>query len=272
MEQRRALRRPTGSFSLASGSSGNSTYIANKQTALLVDIGINCKGICRSLDTHGVDPAELDGILITHEHSDHVSGLDVFARRYKTPIYINEATWQRVRLRLKYADQMDVRIIESESRFQVGDIAVKSFRTPHDAVESLGYRLDTGEGTVSVFTDLGHASDRLIAEISGSDLVYIEANYDPQMLHSGPYPWPLKERISGDYGHLANPDCAEAMLKLLESGTTQFILSHLSEQNNYPELAELTVCRILDAAGAKVGLDYQMTVAPRFAAGDLIGL
>ncbi len=266
------LRAPAGSFSLASGSSGNSIYVGSSQTSLLVDAGINCKGICSALSGRGVDPTELSGILITHEHSDHVKGLDVFVKRYGTPVYMNEATWLRVRKNLKYADLLDIRLIESDSRFTIGDIEVKSFRTPHDAVESMGFRLDTGKHVVSVFTDLGRAAESVLSKVSGSELIYIEANYDPEMLAGGPYPWVLKERIRGGLGHLSNLECGEAMLELLKKGTTRFVLSHLSEHNNYPELAELTISRYLDAAGARQGSDYQMHVAPRYTPGELISL
>lgn len=272
MEQLKLLRAPAASFSLASGSSGNSIYVGSKSSSLLVDAGINCKGICNALAQRGVEPAELSGILITHEHSDHVKGLDVFAKRYGTPVYMNQATWNRVRRNLKYADMMDLRLIETGSQFVVGDIEVKSFSTPHDAVESMGFRLDTGNRVVSVFTDLGRADAAILEEVAGSELIYIEANYDPEMLQGGSYPWVLKQRIRGGLGHLSNLECGEAILELLKSGTTQFVLSHLSEHNNYPELAELTVSRFLDGEGARVGHDFQMNVAPRYTPGEVIEL
>lgn len=272
MNQMKLVRVPASSFSLASGSSGNSIYVGSEQTSLLVDVGINCKGICLALDSRGVKPEELSGILITHEHSDHVKGLDVFAKRYRVPVYLNQKTWDRLRPRLKYADLMDVRIIDSNSRFVVGDIEVDSFRTPHDAVESMGFRLNTGQHLVSVFTDLGRTNEALIEAVAGSDLIYIEANYDPDMLKNGPYPWDLKQRISGENGHLSNIECAEAIIELLKRGTERFVLSHLSEHNNFPELAELTVNRLLLQAGAKDGRDFQMNVAPRYTAGEIFEL
>ena len=272
MNQLKLVRTPPSSFSLASGSSGNSIYVGSEQTAVLVDVGINCKGLCLALDSRGLSPADLSGILITHEHSDHVKGLDVFAKRYSTPIYINQKTWNRLRPRLKYAELMDVRIVENDSQFVVGDIEVKSFSTPHDAVDSMGFRLNTGRHVVSVFTDLGKTNERLIDAVAGSDLIYIEANYDPDMLKNGPYPWDLKQRISGEFGHLSNLDCADGILELLNRGTSRFVLSHLSEHNNFPELAELTVNRILLEAGAKHGSDFQMNVAPRYTPGEVFEL
>lgn len=272
MKQMRLVRAPASSFSLASGSSGNSIYVSSESSALLVDVGINCKTICLALDSRGVAPDELSGILITHEHSDHVKGLDVFSKKYNVPIYINQMTWDEIRPRLRYADLMDVRIVEAGSRFVVGDIEVSSFSTPHDAVDSMGFRMDIGNHVVSVFTDLGRANNELLNQVAGSDLIYIEANYDPEMLKNGPYPYSLKQRISGDFGHLSNLECADAILDLMKSGTERFILSHLSEHNNFPELAELTVNRILQAAGAKCGHDFQMMVAPRYSAGEVIKL
>lgn len=272
MEQLRLVRAPASSFSLASGSSGNSIFVGSQSASLLVDVGIRCKGLCQALDSRGIDPSELSGILITHEHSDHIKGLDVFVKKYSIPVYVNRATWKRMQRSLKYADLMDVRFVETGSRFVVGDIAVKSFATPHDAVESMGFRLDTGNRVVSVFTDLGQANEALLAEVAGSELIYIEANYDPEMLKNGPYPWDLKQRIAGNYGHLSNIDCGQAILELLKSGTNQFILSHLSEHNNYPELAELTVSRFLAAEGAKIGRDFQLSVAPRYQPGEFVYL
>lgn len=272
MEQLRLVRAPAASFSLASGSSGNSIYVSGSSSSVLVDVGINCKGIVNALDSKGIDPSELSGILITHEHSDHVKGLDVFSKRFRIPIYMNEATWRAVRPTLKYADLMDIRLIETGSSFIVGDIEVSSFKTPHDAVESMGFRLNTGKCTVSVFTDLGCVDEALLDHVRGSELIYIEANYDTEMLAQGPYPWYLKERIRSGQGHLSNVESSKAILALLEGGTKEFILSHLSQSNNYPELAELTVTRQLNLAGARVGQDLKLRVAPRFEPGDWIDL
>ncbi|MDI9470345.1 MAG: MBL fold metallo-hydrolase [Bacillota bacterium] len=265
------IRTGSSAVSLFSGSSGNSIHVEGEEAAFLVDVGVSCRRLEKALATIGSQPGALDGILITHEHSDHVAGLDVFCRRHGVPVYINRRSWAAVSRRLPDPEAIDVRFLEPDETFTIGDLTVRSFRTPHDAADPVGWRIESPRQTVAVLTDLGHFDDRLFAAVAGADILYIEANYDPEMLRIGPYPWPLKERIRSSHGHLSNEASADAIARLIRAGSRTFVLSHLSETNNVPELAELTVSRRLQDQGLVQNRDYQLLVAPRYHSGRPLG-
>lgn len=265
------LRSGTSTVSLFSGSSGNSIHVEGEEAAVLVDAGVSCRRLERALAAIGSHPGSIDGILITHEHSDHVTGLDVFCRRYAVPVYINRRSWAAVTRRLPDPAAIDVRFLEPGEMIAIGDLSVHSFTTPHDAANPVGWRIESGRQTVAVMTDLGHFDDSLLAAVAGADVLYIEANYDPEMLRIGPYPWPLKERIRSTHGHLSNEDSADAIARLIQAGSRTFVLSHLSETNNVPELAELTVGRRLQDHGLIRDRDYRLFIAPRYHCGEPIG-
>lgn len=247
---------------LFSGSSGNAIYVSAGRTRLLIDAGMPAARIESALRAAGAEAEQLDAILVTHEHSDHIKGVGPLARRHRIPVYTNAGTWSAMSAAVGSTAKLDVRIFESGSVFEVGDVAVRSFRTPHDAAESVGYVLDTGKGRVSVCTDLGEMTPAVMAAIRGSDVVFLESNYDDHMLMAGPYPWPLKKRIRGVRGHLSNDMTAAAACELLSTGTAHIVLSHLSRHNNFPELAEMTVLAELKEKGAEVGRDLLLSVAP----------
>ncbi len=249
---------------LVSGSSGNSIYIENNDTRILIDAGVNAKQLEIAMRTQSIDPAALNGILLTHEHSDHVCGLSVLARRYRLPVYMTEATYLAARHRLPFAERMDVRFIRAESNFEIGNMAVRPFHVPHDAADPLGYRIDTGQGVISVASDTGQWTEHIADIVSGSDMVFIEANYDPDMLWFGPYPWPLKKRIDSEHGHLSNSECGYAISSLILEGTTRFVLIHLSKENNQPDLAYNNIEELVREIGARSGSDYTMLTAPRY--------
>lgn len=257
---------------LRSGSSGNSILISDGSTRLLVDAGVCARTIEQSLSEIGESAASIDGILVTHEHSDHIAGVGVMMRRYKIPVYANKATWQAMRPALGKIDDNLIHIIETGRQTEVGNLALTAFSTPHDAVESVGYRIATTQGDISVFTDVGSLQDHLLEAVAGSRIVYIEANYDHAMLMGGIYPAMLKHRIAGQFGHLSNDDCAAAVCRLLDAGTSHFVLSHISKDNNYPELALQTVSNSLMAAGALPGRDLLVEIAHRYAVSKLVSL
>jgi phosphoribosyl 1,2-cyclic phosphodiesterase len=257
---------------LRSGSSGNAIFVASGQTRLLIDAGVPGRDVEQALQEIGEDPRQLSGILVTHEHSDHVSGVGVLMRRYHLPLYTNRATWLAMRNTLGKIDETCVHAIETGRPFEVGDLAVSGFATSHDAAESLAFRIETGHGAVTVCTDLGWPEPTLLASIAGSRLIFIEANYDPAMLAAGHYPPHLKRRIAGDHGHLSNDDSARTIMHLLQRGTEQFVLSHLSRENNYPELAYLTVRNHLQEQGARIDHDLQVTLARRYEVSQPIDL
>lgn len=254
-------------YTLFSGSSGNSIYVENKDSRILIDAGVSAKRLEAALRGCGADPAALDGILVTHEHNDHIAGLSVMARRWKLPVYMSKKTYQAALPKLNFAERMDVRFIEADTPFELKGMAIKPFRIPHDAAEPLGFRIDTGHGVFAVASDIGQWTETISGAVRGSDLVFIEANYDPEMLWGGPYPWPLKKRIDSENGHLSNLACADAVEELLQSGTTRFVLIHLSKENNLPDLAYSSVEEQLKRAGAACGSDYTMMTAPRYSPG-----
>jgi phosphoribosyl 1,2-cyclic phosphodiesterase len=252
---------------LRSGSSGNSLFISNNKTSILLDAGTSGRTIETALQSLGHDPAALDAIVVTHEHTDHVAGVGVLMRKYKLPLFVNQPTWQAMAAATGQVDPDLINLIDRESEFALGDFVLSSFATPHDAVASAGYRVKTGAGDITLMTDLGQMTPELVQQAAGSKVVVIEANYDQAMLESGPYPEPLKERVSSQLGHLSNAECAQAVAQLLELGTDHFILSHLSKENNYPELALLTVGRYLNRIKARPQ-DTKIKVARRFAVSE----
>lgn len=272
MIQSSFIQAEAASCSLASGSSGNSIYFQSAGTKILLDCGISAKRIREGLSSVDVLAGDLTAILITHEHSDHVAGLEVLARHFKLPIYMSAGTYREWSMRVPSAYTHDVRLIQAGSIFTIGDIEVKAFATPHDAAEPLGFKVNDGKHSLAVFTDLGMITPELLEAVSGSEMVYVEANYDVNMLWAGPYPWPLKQRIAGEHGHLSNEDAAQVISDLLGNGSQEFILSHLSAENNMPSLADLTVQQILSAKNINVGKDLRLRLAPRHVPGPLIYL
>lgn len=252
------------SFALRSGSSGNCIYIGENGRGLVIDAGINGKTFVAALAAGDVRPEQIAGIVITHEHSDHTSGLGVLLRRHRIPLYISEATLAETRPRLGEIDTSLIQIIEANKPFQVGDLEVTGVPIPHDAVDPMAYRVEGKTAAVSVCTDIGVLDGVVASALAGSKLLYIEANYDDYMLAAGTYSQTLKKRIRGRYGHLSNDDCGAAVIQFLQTGTTDFILSHLSQDNNMPLIALRTVRNCLDLIGAKEDADYRLTAAPRY--------
>ena len=256
---------------LFSGSSGNSVFLSDGRTSLLVDAGQCCRTIENALSSIDVLPASLAAVLVTHEHIDHVRGVGVLMRRYHLPVYANEATWAAMRRdpNLGRIDPSLIHILPIGEKTAIGDMVVQSVSTPHDAVDPVGYRIAAAGREISVFTDLGYADEQLLASLCASDLVFFESNYDRDMLFGGPYPWQLKRRIDGEHGHLSNAACAVALQTLLRGGVSRYVLSHLSQENNTPALARAAAVDSLACCGAVDGRDFLLEVAPRFAPGRI---
>jgi len=256
---------------LYSGSSGNSVFVQFEDTRILVDVGCTTKSIVKALEQVGQRPSDIDAILITHDHSDHIKGLDVFVRKYGVPIYAAERTWRGIRRSESkpHAPELD-HVIEPGEPFHVHDVKIFPFSTPHDADGSCGFRFYYKDRSLSVATDLGHFSDEVREAVVGSEAILIESNYDRDMLWNGPYPWPLKKRVDGESGHLCNIDCASAVCYLYQNGTKYFILGHLSQENNTPMTAEKEVIRAMESQSAILGETYSLTVANRYCPSDAI--
>ena len=218
--------------------------------------------IKRGLGECGVLPGELSDILITHCHSDHISGLAMMSKYYSVPIYAPRVT-AGVIARQAPAAIPYIKAFDPGQEFHIGSLIVSSFRTPHDAYDSVGYVVTDGDRSVAVVTDLGHVTPEICACVSGVSAAVIEANHDLDMLKNGPYPYVLKRRIMEDNGHLSNSACAKLAVRLFESGTKRIVLAHLSSENNTPELAYEAVCGELGKCGCIAGENMIVSVAPR---------
>jgi len=235
---------------LASGSKGNSTLISCGGTRLLVDAGLSCRELLRRLAVTGESSGDIDAILITHEHSDHVGGLHVLAKRLKVPVYMTGATHEAYR---RYArDSSGNRItLERLERFEAGrgfeikNVTVTPFTIPHDAVDPVGFTFRSEGIKVGICTDLGYMPASVKHHVHGCQILMIESNHDLEMLRGGPYPWSVKQRVMSRVGHLSNDALADFLTTDYDGDAEYLILAHLSEQNNHPEIARMTAERAL---------------------------
>ena len=249
--------------SLFSGSSGNCIFLSNGITRILIDAGLSGKRIESALAEVGERPADLSAILVTHEHSDHTMGIGVIARRYKIPIHASNGTWEALgKVPGKLGPDQKCIFVPGE-RFRIGEVEVEPFTIPHDAAEPVGYSFYLENRKVTVATDLGHMNRTLLRNLEGSDLVLLESNHDIEMLKMGRYPWPLKQRILGDHGHLCNDMAGKVVAHLVQNGTKGVLLGHLSHENNFPELAWQTAANALAEKNLTPGEGFHMEVARR---------
>lgn len=246
---------------LFSSSSGNSMYIAASGSSILIDAGMSAKQLELALRRIDADPAQLCAIFVTHEHSDHVKGLRVFASRHQISVYASEGTLQALEEAQILNGKFPAGVVP-KSGMEAGNLFVRPFSIPHDCREGFGYVIELpGKRRLAVATDMGVMTDEVMAAISGCDLVVLESNHDVRMLENGPYPYPLKRRILSDRGHLSNEACSCVLGQLVERGTTRFCLAHLSRENNIPQLARQTAVAALEECGAREGRDYLLHVA-----------
>jgi phosphoribosyl 1,2-cyclic phosphodiesterase len=227
---------------LASGSKGNSLLISSKDGNLLIDAGLSARETVRRLASLGVAPEELTAILVTHEHVDHVRGLELLSRRYRLPVYLHHATAGALA-----GNQRPATLVEFETgmEFVVAGLAVKSFPVTHDAEAPVGFTVTSSYGTLGLATDLGIATRLVAEELNRCRYLVLESNHDETLLRDGPYPWPLKQRIRSKHGHLSNWESAELLGKLCWDGLEAVFLAHLSETNNHPDLAATAAREVL---------------------------
>ena len=250
--------------SLASGSSGNCQFIASERTKLLVDAGMSGRYIKNSLNNIDVDINQINGILLTHEHSDHISGVGVLMRRHKIPLYVTVKTWEALKNKVGEIDMNLLHLYDRIDNIEIGDIFVQSARISHDAVDPLCYALMHGNKKIAIATDLGTISDEVVEKFKGSDLLMIESNHDIEMLKVGPSPMYLKRRILRKYCHLSNEDAGYIAREIIGfSKVKHILLAHLSKENNFPELAFETVRGILEEAGIRDGIDINLDLTYR---------
>lgn len=247
---------------LFSGSRGNSTYVGSTSSGILVDAGRSAKQIEKALFDNNIDIKNIRAIFLTHEHSDHISGVRVLASRYGIKVFASKGTMSAIQRLGILNGKFPFEIVES-CGVEVYDMFIKPFKTPHDSTESTGYIIETTDNKRAVIaTDIGYMSDTVKAAITGANAVVIESNHDVKMLQNGPYPYFLKKRILSDIGHLSNESCADMLPFFIKSGTTKFILAHLSQENNMPDLAYQTAICNLITHKMKENVDFSLDVAP----------
>lgn len=255
-------------FPLASGSSGNSFYISagDGLGGLLIDAGISCRRICRTLCDADIDPRGLRGILVTHDHIDHIAGLRVLAKQYRLPIYGSTVTLQK----LLTVVEPGTALIPLEEPTVLCGMTVTPFATQHDTEGSCGFRIEAGSRLIGFATDLGVVSPTVWQQLQGCHLVVLESNYDERTLMNCGYPYYLKQRIRSEYGHLSNHEAASVISALARQGCARFVLAHLSRESNTPDLALQTTRAALAEAGLLEGRDYRLSVARRDEPSEMI--
>lgn len=252
--------------SIASGSSGNCIYVGSDATHLLIDVGISGKRTECGLNSLGISGRELDGILITHEHADHISGLGVLARKYQIPIYATAGTIEALKScgSLGKMDEELFHEVKADEKMVIKDLTVNPMRISHDAAEPVAYRIGYGNKKVGICTDLGVYNDYTVECLRGMDALLIEANHDVNMLQVGPYPYYLKQRILGERGHLSNENSGRLLSRIIHDKLQAIVLGHLSKENNLPELAyEAVRMEITMGDNPYNANDFQMQVAAR---------
>ena len=227
--------------SLYSGSSGNSLFVQSENTKILVDAGVSSKKIEKALNDIEVDPSSLDGILITHEHIDHVQGLGTLSKKFNLPVFVTQETLDAMPKQKDKLSVQNVKLFKVSEKFEIGDLTINPFSIPHDAVNPCGFNIFKGNKKISIATDIGHITNSILKNLEESLFVMLEANYDPEVLKCSPYPFTLKTRIAGPSGHLSNQLAGKTITYLLQCGLKSAMLGHLSKQSNFPELAYKTV-------------------------------
>ncbi len=234
---------------LGSGSGGNCAYLETPETRLLVDAGFSGRQIRQRLATIARAPESIHGILITHEHSDHISGLVGLAAKLQMPVYCNRLTREAIEAQLEI--QIDARLFVTGDSFTIGDVTIDTFAVPHDASDPVGFLLRTSAGNIGFLTDLGHATKLVLERIRSANVLLLEANHDLKMLQDDPHrPWSLKQRILSRHGHLSNDSAADVVEQIISADLRQLYLGHLSRQCNKPELARQTIGARLERIGA----------------------
>ena len=256
-------------FSIASGSSGNCICVGNTSHHVMIDAGVSGKAIERGRNENGMTTSDMEAVLVTHEHFDHIAGLGVIARRYAIPIYATSGTIDAIKKNksVKNIDESLFHSIKAGEKFTIGDITVDPVSISHDAADPVAYIIkdsDTGK-KAGVVTDLGYYDDRIIHELQGLSALLLEANHDVRMLEAGPYPYQLKRRIMSDRGHLSNETSGQLLGQLLNDNICHIFLGHLSEQNNYARLAlETVVSEVTMGDNPYKGTDFNITIASRY--------
>jgi phosphoribosyl 1,2-cyclic phosphodiesterase len=257
---------------LGSGSAGNSALVATDHCKILVDGGLSARQLVLRLEQCGVLPEQLDGVLLTHEHGDHIYGLEVLCRKFDVPIYCNALTAEAVRCDSSFERHRNWRIFATGAEFSICDITVQTFPVPHDAVDPLGFAFHAGSGSLGFITDLGYVTKMIVERLRRVQTLVIETNHDEKLLQNDAHrPWPVKQRIQSRHGHLSNTAAAGVIGELLPGKIERVVLGHLSRDCNTPELA-LNEVREFLAKHGKVDMEIhcatQFEITPRFRIGE----
>lgn len=248
---------------LGSGSNGNCAYLETDEARILIDAGFSARQTRQRLASIGKAPEGLTGILVTHEHTDHINGLLGLSSKLKIPIYCNRLT--RESIELQFQSRFDCRVFSTGASFEVGDVVVETFSVPHDASDPVGFMLHTTGGKIGFLTDLGHATKLALQRVRAANVLLLETNHDLKMLQDSDRPWSLKQRIAGRHGHLSNDDAADAAEEIMSTDLRHIYLGHLSRECNLPELAHRAMDERLQKLGAnhvKIELTSQTTPCP----------
>ena len=234
--------------SLYSGSTGNCLFVQSDSTHILVDAGVSIKKITQALDSLDVSIECIDGILVTHEHSDHVKSIGALSKKYNIPVYANYETWNHMLEQKEKVSIENQKNFINDSDFLIGDLTIHPFSTPHDASNPCGFNISNSESKLSIATDLGHMNNHIFDNLKSSSFVLLESNYDPEVLKCSHYPYHLKTRIAGPTGHLSNSTAGKTIASLMNYNLKNVMLGHLSKENNFPELAHQTILEEIHAA------------------------
>lgn len=255
--------------SLSSGSCGNSHFIKTKNKNILIDVGKTRKYIVESLCRINEDINKVDAVIISHEHSDHIKGLDVLSKNYDFDIYINRLSYEAVKDRFKYINENRITFIDGS--FNIGDVYIEPFNLSHDAVNTYGFIVSSENKKIGICTDLGEYNDLIVQLLSDCDLIAIESNYDTNLIMMSNYPYSLKRRIKSIYGHLSNDECAELTYKAynVKKRIRTIVLSHLSKENNNEDIAYLTIKEYFNKRNIIEGNHYYLAVSKRDEVGPI---
>jgi phosphoribosyl 1,2-cyclic phosphodiesterase len=255
--------------SLYSGSSGNCLFVESENTKLLIDAGVSLKKIEEGLESLNISSSSLNGILVTHEHSDHIQSLGNLSKKFNLPVFANSETFDAMPKQTDKIATENINKITINEKFCINDIEINSFSIPHDAANPCGFTLSCGNDKISIATDIGHMTNDILKQLEGSKFILLESNYDPEVLKYAKYPFNLKKRIAGPNGHLSNEMAGKVINYLIHDNLQSAMLGHLSKESNFPELAYQTVADEIISAGTDIN-KIKISVASRDHIGNLI--
>ena len=255
--------------SLYSGSSGNCLFVETDNTKLLIDAGVSLKKIEEGLNNMNIDPSSLDGILVTHEHSDHIKSLGSLSKKFDLPVFANKQTFDAMPKQVEKISDKNINKFNVNEKFCINDLEVNPFSIHHDAVNPCGFNFVNKNKKISIATDIGHMDNEILKKLEGSSFILLESNYDPEVLKYTKYPFLLKQRIAGPNGHLSNNMAGKVINYLINNGLSTAMLGHLSKESNFPALAYQTVADEIISSGTDIS-KINLSVASRDTVGDII--